>query len=239
MSRTLYFYLPHPVDVLKDLVEAHQQRFEQTLKDTFDDDELAGFESLLDSIAAISVDPIISEMSFEDFYADPHQETAQRDFFSHCLSCISLENLPFLESHAFQVSYLQELLALFDEVLIDRGGVSELCFKKTYLEELSGLRSLEHFLGPKIPARKETKKFQPVDPIDFLVLDVYKELERLRSKSLLPTWQNVPDEKAKKLFYVMEKEFLDPASLYSKSGLSAKDFDDYLEKLKFWLRSIT
>jgi hypothetical protein len=239
MSGALYFYLPHHPSHLNELVTAHQERFEQIIKDNFDDEELSHLENLLESIAAINVQPILSELSFDDLYPDPGEEGEQRAFFNHCKSCLCFENLPFLESHPFQVSYLKELLGLFEEVLIDRGGVKELMFKQAFLGELMNFKSIEQLFGPTIARQKMVKSFLPVDPIDFLVLDVYKEIDRLRRLEKLPDWQNIEEEKIKKLIYLMGKEVMDPATLYVKSGLNAKDFDDYLEKMKFWLKAIS
>ncbi len=235
-AQSHYFYLPIQVRNLEEIIKAHQLHFDELIKDNFDDDEIEAFEAQLDSIAAIYAQPVLSELTFDDFYPDPRNEESQRKFFSTCRSSIALEYMPYLETNPFQVSYLIELLARFDEVLIDRGGVMELCFKDSYLKELENFKSLDHFLSPKFPKTQAVKSFLPVDPIDFLVLDVYNEIKRLRSTSKLPGWQSFPEEKARKLFYIMSQEQLDPASLYSKSGLGPKDFDDFLEKLKFWLK---
>jgi hypothetical protein len=238
MSNTHCYYLPIQLRNLEEIIAAHQLQFEELIKDNFDDDEIAGFESLLDSIAAIYAQPILSELSFSDFYAAAGQEEAQLKFFLNCQSSIALENMPYLEGHPFQVTYLKELLGRFDEVLIDQGGVHELCFKQPYLNQLTRYKSLDHFLSPKFLQKNVVNSFLPVDPIDFLVLDVYQEIKKLKSEKRLPNWQDFPEEKAKKLFYVMSQEHLDSATLYTKSGLTPKDFDDFLEKLKFWLRKI-
>jgi hypothetical protein len=236
MALNHYFYLPIQVKTLEEIIKAHQLHFEEIIKDNFDDDEIAGFETQLDGIAAIYAQPLLSELTFEDFYSSPVEEEDQRSFFSSCVSSIAFENMPYLEANPFQVSYLKELLTRFDEVLIDQGGVTELCFKASYMKQLGKFKSIDQFLSPKFPQTQAIKSFLPVDPIDFLVLDVYQEIKRLKSQSTLPGWQDFPEEKARKLYYVMTQEHLDPASLYSKSGLSPKDFDDFLEKLKFWLK---
>ena len=79
------------------------------------------------------------------------------------------------------------------------------------------------------------------DPIDFLILDVYKELDRLRSLDLLDVvmekLEGLP-EKSRKTFQVMNQERLDASQLLRKSGLNAKDFDDNLERLKFFLKKL-
>jgi hypothetical protein len=45
-------------------------------------------------------------------------------------------------------------------------------------------------------------------------------------------------EKLKKTFFAIKDEKLDASSLLKKSGLNAKDFDDNLERLKFFLKKI-
>lgn len=238
MSRTHYFYLPHSLKEVQGIVEAHQEEFETIIDDTFSDDELTKFEKKLDDIGAIYVQPIFSELSFDDLYADSTQEEKQRVFFNSCKSSICLENLPYFDSNPFQVTYLIDLLWCFDEVLIDAGGTSELVFKKTYLDELKKYKMMDSLLKQVTIKPYETKSSLPVDPIDFLVADVYKEIERLKALGKLPTTFEA-SEKGEKIFMVMKEGRLDSDSLFRKSGLNAKDFDDYLEKLKFFFKSLS
>ena len=91
-------------------------------------------------------------------------------------------------------------------------------------------------------APREIKTNKPVDPIDFLILDVYKEIQRLQqSGKLMLALEGLQQqsEKTKKIFFVMREERLEAGALFQKCGLGAKDFDDYLEKLKFFLKKIT
>lgn len=234
MSRSLTFYFLLNVSNLEKVVENFQKEFNATLEDTFSDDELTQFEKEIDSIAAVYTQPIFSELSFDDFYAG-NDEEKKKFFFETCQSSILLENLPYLESNPFQVSYLQELLKKFDNVLVDRGGTNDLMFKEEYLSTIAKFKTIDSLIHQYVPKKKEIKTFKPVDPIDFLVLDVYKEVERLSGKEI--STEELP-QKLGKLFFVMRNEQLDPASLYVKSGLNAKDFDDGLEKLKFFLRKL-
>lgn len=235
MSRSHYFYFRLSLKELESVVKAHQLGFDTLLSDEFSDEELQGFEKLIDSIAAVYVQPILSELSFEDFYPAQGQEEQQRAFFESCRSSISLENLPYFESHPFQVSYLLQLLGRFEEVLIDRGGVSELSFKSDYVVELQKYKTMESLMAVAPKAAVEVKSSRPIDPIDFLVLDVYKEIQRLENsgKSVL-----LESEKMNKLFKIMSFEKTDATELFKKSGLGPKDFDDSLEKLKFTLKKI-
>jgi hypothetical protein len=59
-----------------------------------------------------------------------------------------------------------------------------------------------------------------------------------KSGTLLQALEGLQEqnEKTKKLFFVMREEDLDSDGLLRKSGMNAKDFDDYLEKLKFYLK---
>lgn len=240
MARTLYFYTRLSVNDLGLLMEDHKRHFDEWMGDQFSEEELEGFEKYIDQIAAVYVQPILSELTFEDFYANERQEQEQRAFFESCRSSLCLENLPYLESNPFQVSWLIQILERLDQVLVDAGGVSELMFKADYQAQLAKFRNADGLIPAPLTVVKkpEAKSFLPVDPIDFLVLDVYKEISRLKTAQTLPSWQNCPTEKAKKLFSVMSVETLDPASLYMKSGLNPKDFDDLLERLKFWLKSL-
>lgn len=242
MSRSHNLFFRLPVKDLEAIVEAFQKEFDQLLEDEFSDDELVEFEKMLDSIAAIYVQPILEELSFEDFYPHPNLEEEQRAFFSEARSSILLENLPFFENNPFQVSYLIKLLEKFDNVLIDRGGVNELTFKNDYLNELSKYKSMEALFSEETTILPPSPKLSiPVDPIDFLVLDVYKELQRLsRENKIFSALEALQghSEKVKKLFFIVREERLDSAALYQKSGLSPKDFDDYLEKLKFLLKKV-
>lgn len=233
MAQSLIFFLPLETSFLEKLILSFQEEFDHLLEDTFSDDELKSFATDLDALGAVFPGPLSSEISFEDFYSRPDQESEQRRFFETCKSSLSIENLPYLESSPFQVTYLQELLKKFEEVLIDRGGVSELIFKQHYLFELERFKNIDTLLSFRKPSPAPVSTFAPVDPIDFLVLDVYHELGRLKDKNL--PLQELP-EKLHKLIYEMKKGKVVPSTLYQKSGLNPKDFDDGLERLKFWLR---
>jgi hypothetical protein len=232
---SLTFFLQLKVSDLELIVEGFKEDFDIMLKDTFSDDELLVFEPKLDAIAAIFVQPILSELTFDDFYPTPGKEKLQQEFFENCKSSISLENIPFLESNIFQVTYLRDLLSKLPEVLIDRGGVSELIFKEEFLAQLSRYKGLEAFVQDEIQAREETRKKSsiPVDPIDFLILDVYKELNRLKEN--MPSGDDL-SPKVRTLYDVMNIQHYGGGELFRRTGLNAKDFDDCLERLKFWLR---
>lgn len=242
MTKAHYFYFLSPLGELERKVKTHQLDFDELINDTFTDSELIPFEKMLDSISAIFVQPIISELTFEDFYANPSEELKQRSFFEECKSSICLENIPDFETNPFQVTYLIELLRNFDEVLIDKGGVSELTFKKEYLEELKKYKNI-FSLVPATETIKPipVKSSRPVDPIDFLILDVYKELDRVINSQLfshVSSQMEQQSEKLQKTFHAMKEERLDATMLLRKSGLNAKDFDDNLERLKFFLKKI-
>jgi hypothetical protein len=232
MSQSIYLYTTLPVHQLEVIIESHKEDFDNMLNDTFSDEEMLHYEKIIDSIAAVYVQPILSELSFDDFYADSKVENEQRIFFGKCRSSISLENLPFLESNPVQITYLRKLLGLFEEVLIDKGGVHELRFKDDYLNEIQKFKSMDSLIKP-VSTPIEIKTTKPVDPIDFLILDVYKEFERLKNHDF-----SIEDlsPKVQKIFHVMKSEKLDSTGLLRKIGLNPKDFDDGLERLKFWLR---
>jgi len=236
MASTHYFYLPIKLNDLNALVKAHQEKFDLFLGDTFEDHELEKFEKLIDSLCAVYVQPVLSELSFEDFYCDIENETKQRFFFEACKSVIVLENMPYLETNPFQVSYLLQLLSLVDEVLIDQGGLAELVFKENYLGKLRKYKNLDSLVPSYGELRADIKTSLPIDPIDFLIIDVYKEIKRLQKSNLIPS--EGPSQKSHQIFKVMISGEYDAQTLFRKSGLMAKDFDDNLERLKFWLRKI-
>lgn len=236
MPQDIYLLSTLQLSQLEEVIEAHKEDFENFLDDNFTENDLNLFEKQIDQLAAITVQPVLTELTFDDFYADPEKEEQQRSFFSRCKSSVSLENLPFLETNPFQVYYLRELLKRFPEVLIDRGGVNELMFKESYLNTLAKFKdasSLIVLTEKKAPVEIKTSK--PVEPIDFLILDVYKELTRLQGTELSVEELS---PKIQKIFHVMKEENLDSTQLLRRVGLNAKDFDDGLERLKFWLRKL-
>ncbi len=235
MSRSHYFYFKLTVKDLESVVAAYQIEFDTLLEDCFSDDELGTYEKLIDAIAAVYVQPILSEMSFDDFYSNEKNEESQRSFFVSARSSICLENLPYFESNPFQVTYLKALLEKFPEVLIDRGGVNELVFKDEYLKEIAKFKDIDSLIPEVKTPKPEVKTSKPIDPIDFFIADVYHEIERLRGREINLEGQS---EKFKKIFQVMSAEKLDSSALLGKTGLNAKEFDDTLERLKFWLKKI-
>jgi hypothetical protein len=234
MADSHLFFLKTEVGVLEKLFESFQEEFDELLEDNFTDEELVVFEKKLDKLAAVYIQPLSNELSFDDFYADSKKEDEQRDFFEKCRGLITFENLPYLETNPFQVTYLQELLKKFDEVLIDRGGMNELSFKDEYLSYLQNFKNIDPLLSVARPAPVITRTSKPVDPIDFLILHVGNELKRLEGVSL--PLHELP-EKVRKIYDVMiSEEEKDASYLLGRTGLNAKDFDDGLERLKFWLK---
>ena len=228
MSKTLLIYSPLSVMDMALKVEGHQEEFDILLGDSFSDEELEFHEAMLESIASIEVQPLIEELTFEDLVASSEQEDRQRAFFASCRSCICLENVPYLESNPFQVTYLIDLLWTLDEVLIDPGGMGELVFKKAYLQDLKQFSTMESLLPKVKPVVKVV-----LGPIEQLVQDVYQELDRLQMVE--PKTMHVP-EKLAVLFAGVCAGRHDAASLLRLSGLNPKDFGDRLEGLKFFLK---
>lgn len=239
MPKAIYLYTKFPFHQLETIVDSHKENFEHLLEETFDEDELSHFEGKLDEIGAIYAQPILSELSFEDFYADDARELEQRTFFDSCKSSILLENVPDLESNAFQVSYLKLLLTSLPETLIDTGGMNTIQFKDSFVKELSTYKDISSL--SKTVDVKISHSPAALGPIDFLIQDINKELLRLKASNRL----NVVDEemavlsdKVKKLYSLMSTQSLDAHKLLVQSGLIPKDFGDNLERLKFFLRRI-
>jgi hypothetical protein len=237
LPTSLIVFLNQDLKAAEAIVKVFQDEFETSLKDTFSEDELVSFEAKIDALSAVFVQPIFSELSFDDFTPSQEHKDRQRDFFYSSRSSLSFENLPFLETNPIQVSYLKELIDKFDQCLVDRGGNEELLFKEYFLNELCAYRDLSSLLGVALRPKPQTqKKFIPIDPIDFLIVDVYNELDRLKNHAL-PL--DIAPEKLRKLFRMMKEEkLMDQSLLFQRSGLNAKDFDDGLERLKFILKKI-
>lgn len=241
MTQAHYFYFLTPLAELERIVKAHQEDFDELVNDTFSEIELVTYEKMLDCISAIFVQPIISELIFDDFYPKESEIEKQRSFFEEAKSSICIENLPDFHTNPFQITYLIELLRVFDEVLIDTGGVNELVFKMEYLQNLKRYKNIFSLLSQTELKPLELKTSKPVDPIDFLILDVFKEIDRLKEKKLIDLafdQLELQSDKLKKTFFAIQDEKLDASALLRKSGLNAKDFDDNLERLKFFLKKI-
>ncbi len=238
MSKTLTFYFPLKVTELDALVTAFQKEFDELINDTFADDELEIIEKKLDALAAVYVGPLLSELSFDDFDA----EESSREFFNSCQSSLLLENVPYLETNPFQVSWLQMFLSRVSDFLADKGNLTALLTKEVFLQEISRLKNMDGLIQvekPKAPPLQHGVK-APVLPIDFLILDVYKELDRIRENGMiLVVLEKISEmDKVRRIFVLMKEGKLDAHSLLSLSGLIPKDFDDNLEKLKFMLKKV-
>ncbi len=242
MTRAHYLYSRLGLKEMESIIKDFQEKFDETLKDTFSDEELDVFEKKLDDIAAIFAQPILADLSFDDFYPDPALENEQRIFFESCRSSISIENIPYFESNPFQVTYLKDLFTRLDEVLVDCGGVSQLQFKEKYLKDLSRFKDMDSVIVEVIPKTIVTPKSSvPVHPIDFLVRDVYLELARLEASEK----QELVSEELRSMppamltiFTAMGEKNLHPEELAMKTKLNLKTFGDSLERLKFFLRRI-
>jgi hypothetical protein len=217
------------------VLESHQEAFDVYLEDSFSDEELTFFERQLDVLGAVYAQGISEEVSFEDFYPDPSKVQEQKEFFEACRSSLVFENLPYLEGNPFQVTYLLQLLEKIPECLIDRGGVHELQFHDEYVSEISKHRTAESLVKFAPPVQMTVKTKAPISPIDFLVRDVYREINRLRLENKLRGIE-APSEKTVKLFSAFLSDEKSSDDLFRLSGLGAKDFDDNLERLKFYLR---
>lgn len=87
MSKAIYLYSPLSLTELQTIVEAHQVEFDAFLEDTFSEEELAACEKSLDALGAIYVQPILSELTFDDFYPDSDLVEEQESF----LVCVKVQ----------------------------------------------------------------------------------------------------------------------------------------------------
>lgn len=240
MSLSLTFYFPFSPNDLETIIESFRKEFDELLKDSFADSELEVFEAKLDALGAVYVQPVMDELSFHDFYPDPEKSDEQESFFKKAKSSLCIENLPYLETNPFQVSYLRMLAGKFSNFLVDRGGVHELLFKEDFLKLLESLKSMDKLLlSPPVEETKRSgKNFYPVDPLDFIFVDVIKEFEKLRSSGKEIDASTLGEAPKKILNALLKSDFDHPIELFKASGLGAKAFDDGLERLKFFLRSL-
>jgi hypothetical protein len=233
MHQSLTFFFQLTVYDLDAVMGAFTEDFDTLLKDAFVDKELEIYSPQIDALAATYVQPVLEGLTFEDFTSEPQKSSLQKEFFSLAKSSLCLENVPFLETNPFQVTYFNELLKRFDQVLIDRGGVSELSFKEDFLKSLESFKTIDDLTPLPSKATPAIKHSRPVDPIDFLVQDVYDAFARLK---INPPSDEDLNPKVRQIYRIIQAEQLNSDELFRKSGLNAKDFDDGLERLKFWLR---
>jgi uncharacterized protein YfkK (UPF0435 family) len=233
MPRTHYFFSKLSENELELVHFHHRKEFDALLEDTFSESELKGLEKMLESMAPVFVEERHQDLSFDDYYSDRPDE--DREFFEATQSNLIFENMPFFENNPLQVTYLRMLLSRVDKFLIDTGGVESLMNKEQYLIELAPFKGLESLIKEEI---KPKMSQGPSDITDFLALDVYKELTRLRAKDVLDKIEiDLSErEKLKKIYSVMRRQELSPMEVQKKSGLIPKDFVDCLESLKFFLK---
>jgi hypothetical protein len=216
------------------IVEDFKKEFDTILGDTFDQSELDRYEKMIDALASIEAQEILEELTFDDLSSDTKLESEQRLHFEQSQSCLCFENLPYLETNPFQVSYLIKLLSRFDELLIDTGGVNELVFKDQFLKSLTDMKTMDGLV--------RQLSFKPrvivKGPVDDLLDAIYSELNRIGGQSDLSSWAETLSPKVKALFDIVSTDQVDSETLLRKSQLNTKDFGDCLERLKFSLKKI-
>lgn len=240
MAQALYLYVPLDVRLVEEIIDSHSRSFEEELKDLFSEDELESFHEKLETMALYSVNLKPQEITFDDFETDL-SDPAKRALFDSSRALVVLDNIPFLESNAFQVSTLRSFLDRLPEVLVDETGLGRLLSKKEYLEKIAHLRGIDTYIQTqKPPQRQESSSSVPVEPIDFLVRDTYQQMERIVSEKLLEkTLIALRTEKdsVKDLFFLVRESRPEPTELFRRSGLKSKAFGDDLERLMIFLRS--
>ena len=225
---------------MKELVQAQEKLFEEWLLDSFTEDEMDFYQDMIDSISSVLIDLKINEIKFEDFDAITGDTSLKEILFHKSITTISLSDLPYLENNPFQVSYLVMLLNQLNVVLIDPGGLEDLLLKEEYLVKLSEFKKADDLLfSPSYQSSVIQKTSQKVyDPIERLVTEIYNELKRLEVGGILPiSGDNLP-EKTRKILMVMQQDYYDSNHLLRLTDLHPKDFDDHLEKLKFYLKKV-
>lgn len=222
----LYLYSSTAPLELEVQVKLFRKEFETILGDLFSESEMTRYERLLDELATVDVQPILAELSFDDFYAPPEM----RELFETMQSVICLENMPFLENNPFQVSYLIRLIQEVGAVLVDRGGIEELLHGNDFISEIKVLKAMESLIELSTEAKRNVQITKA--PIDYLLDDVYREFDRLEGQVLVGNMT----ERQQKIFLPLKQHRPDALTLLKLSGLNPKDFGDGLESLKFFLK---
>lgn len=240
MSKSLYIHTPYNIPFLEELFQVHQKQFEEWLNDSFTDEELDFFQEKIDTIAHVLIDLKVDSIGFEDYESISGDRELKNDLFNRLNTTISLNDMPFLESNPFQVSYLFLLVNKLENILIDPGSLNDLLSKDEYLKKLDTFKKAEDLLinfSPTVQAPKKTHS-RVFDPIDYLITEIYNELKRLEVAGKLPIIATDLPEKAQKLLAVMQTDYFNASDLLRLTSLHPKDFDDHLEKLKFYLRKV-
>lgn len=230
MGREIYLYSAHPPLELEVLVDEHKKAFETELGDLFSDEDLVRFERHLDELATLDVQPRLEALSLDDFAIDEAARASLAQFFEECRSVVCLENVPFLENNPFQVSYLRGLFRRVGPLLVDLGGLVELMTSEEFLASIARLRSVDDL----VPAIEVVAKPRAPEPTlaDLLLVDVYRELDRLEGQVPLAAMS----ERQQKIFAHLRAGRPSAVELLKLSGLNPKDFGDGLESLKFFLK---
>ncbi len=240
MSFTYYFYTAHRLEELKQIVSTIQEDFEALIKDHEDDLYVREHERELAALANPIAQPILIDMSFDDFYVKEGEFELMRGLFDQSKSCLCLEEIPYLASNPFQVTWLQMLLPKLGAGLVDTGGVNVVKTLQNFEVEVKRYKSLLHMLGVKTEAIVvKSTPFRPVEPLDFTLRDVYLEFERIKRSNGFARVEEALEtssEKMKKLYSVTKDAQDSTSIILRKSGLHPKDFGDFLESLKFFLK---
>lgn len=230
MGREIYLYSAHPPLELEVLVDEYKKVFETELGDLFSDEDLVRFERHLDELATLDVQPRLEGLNLDDFAIDEAAPASLSQFFDGCQAVICLENLPFLENNPFQVSYLRGLLRHVGPLLVDLGGLVELMTSEEFLASIARLRSVDDLVTTvEVTAKPRT---QEPTLADLLLVDVYRELDRLEGQVTMVAMS----ERQQKIFVHLRSGRPSAIELLKLSGLNPKDFGDGLEGLKFFLK---
>ncbi|MFZ4713392.1 MAG: hypothetical protein ACOYL6_06760 [Bacteriovoracaceae bacterium] len=245
MGFTYYFYSPHSVDELKLVLEKTDDAFEHLLEELEEHPYLKIQEKLLSSLANVIPSPILTELSFDDFAVEEGRILEMQKAFDSARSCLCLEDVPYLQANPFQVTWLKILVQFLGPSMVDTGSVVPVKNISDFALELKRVKDLLQMTenGVKeISPILVKKPFLPVEPLDFTLRDIYKEMERLKSQDRLTFIEASieSNEKMKKLFLVIKNNFQNdyPPThvILQKSGLHPKDFGDFMERLKFLLK---
>jgi hypothetical protein len=245
MAFTYYFYSSHSVDGLKVILDKTELAFDELLQSYEEQSYIKENEKLISLLANVIPGPILAELSFDDFSVEEGRLKEMEAYFQNAKSCLVLENVPYLQTNPFQVSWILFLLNFLGPCMIDTGSITPLKNNLDLMAILKKSKSLEQVLNlsPLVPVSKSPAgNFIPVEPLDFIVRDVFKEFERLQNENQLGVIERSieSNEKMKKLFLVIKNNFshgpLPAINLCQKSNLNPKDFGDFLERLKFLMK---
>lgn len=227
MSKSLHIFLPYTQKELLKIIEDYQSDFDEILKEEFSEDELESLADSLDTLASVDVTSRTQDVTIDDFEIENKDLPLMSDAFGKTKSVLVFDELPFLDTHPLQVTYLKNLLWSFREGIVDRGGVNKLIFLKDYLLILKKYKGMDA-LNLSVPEVQKVVIPGPTDPLSV----IYELVLNSKISEI-----NHHSEKMKMIFHLIRNQKISKENLFKESRLSLKDFGDEIERLRIYLKN--